>query len=49
MLGVPPLSVHNCFAALPVDELTEIDSVPPTAMNETKAIPPTLPQYSQLP
>ena len=26
---------HNCFTALPVDELTEIDSVPMTAINES--------------
>ena len=49
VLGVPPLSVHNHFTELPVDELTEIDSVPTTAINETKAIPPTSPRHLQLP
>lgn len=48
MLGVPPLSVHNRFAALPVDELTELDSVS-TTIHETKATPPTSPRRSQLP
>ena len=49
LLGVPLLSVHNHFAVLPVDELIEIDSVPTTAINEMKAIPPTSPQCLQLP
>ena len=49
VLGVPLLSVHNCFTALPVDKLTEIDSVPTTAINKMKAIPPTSPRCFQLP
>ena len=49
VLGVPPLSVHNHFAALPVDKLTEIDSIPMTTIDKMKAIPPTSPWCLQLP
>ena len=49
MLGVPLLFVHNCFAVLPVDDLTESDPFPATTINETKAIPPPSPCRSQLP
>ena len=48
MLGVPPLSVHNRFTVLPVDDLTESDPIPATTINETKAIPPPSPHRSQL-
>jgi hypothetical protein len=45
---MPPLSVHNRFAALSVDEIPEFNSNSTTNSSETKAIPPVL-SRSQLP
>jgi hypothetical protein len=45
---MPPLSIHNCFAALSVDEIPEFNSNSTTNSSETKAIP-TVPSRSQLP
>jgi hypothetical protein len=45
---MPLLSVHNCFAALSVDEIPKFNSNSTTNSSEMKAIP-TVPSCSQLP
>jgi hypothetical protein len=45
---MPPLSVHNRFAALSVDKISKFNSNSTTNSNKTKAIP-TVPSCSQLP
>jgi hypothetical protein len=45
---MPPLSVHNRFAALSVDKIPEFNLNSTTNSSETKAIPP-VPSCSQLP
>jgi hypothetical protein len=45
---MPPLSVHNHFTALSVEEVPESDSTSATDLNKTKAIP-TTPFHQQLP
>jgi hypothetical protein len=48
VISMPPLSVHNRFAALSVDEIPEFNLNSTTNSSETKAIP-TVPSCSQLP
>jgi hypothetical protein len=45
---MPPLSIHNRFAALFVDEIPEFNLNSTTNSSEMKAIPP-VPSRSQLP
>jgi hypothetical protein len=48
VISMPPLSIHNHFAALSVDKIPEFNSNSTTNSSKTKAIP-TIPFCSQLP
>jgi hypothetical protein len=37
-MSMPSLFVHNCFAALSVEEISKSNTIPFTDLNEMKAI-----------